>query len=312
MLDMVTGQQNWSDVLKEAIHKLVDLGIAYVEVCKGEVPVQLCEPYFKRHDVVMKFDYDGLGNVFWVHYNTSKFTTTTQMAEANKAEGTEEEVEDAEDETPVVVVTGGPVLVHSLPSMQQICPSRSEHERYKDSWITFLNHAKATRGFTRPQTVIVQPSVLALQECETSMCYSFDQQEKLLPLAEMQLRPSGAVIPFPVSKDGVEVTHCRLIKKMRKVWKEKLVDKPNFKQDAGSMITNPPRGIYKQPFLPFRVSCYTDKLFGGNKEFCVVNSLGIFPMVDIELVGGGDVVATLVMDRCCDWATSSLEGYPVA
>jgi len=126
------------------------------------------------------------------------------------------------------------------------------------------------------------------------------------------LRPAREVIPFPVSKEGLAVTHCRLIKKTRKIWKEKLADKPNFKEDVGKKITNMPWGIYKQPFLPFRVSCYTDKLFGGNKEFCVVNSLGIFPMVDIKLVSVGDVVATLVMDRYCDWATSSLQGYPGA
>jgi len=171
---------------------------------------------------------------------------------------------------------------------------------------------KETRAFTRPQTVIVQPYVISLQECKTVMYCSFDQQEKLIPLAQMQFRAPGEMIPFPVTKEGGEVTPCRLIKKMNKVWKEKVLDKPNFKEEVGHMITNPPWGIYKQPFLPFRVNCYTNKLYGGSKEFCVVNSLGIFPMVDIESVDGHDMVATLVMDRHCAWATRSLEGYPMA
>jgi len=80
---------------------------------------------------------------------------------------------------------------------------------------------------------------------------------------------------------------------MNKVWKEKVTDKRNFKDDLSQMVTNPPWGIYKQPFLPFRVDCYTDKLYGGSKEFCLVNSLGIFPMVDIEAVDRHDVVAAL-------------------
>jgi len=145
------------------------------------------------------------------------------MEKAKEAEGSEEEEEageDEEEETPVakVEVSDGPVLVHSLPSMKQICPSQRKMKRHNDSWITFLNYTQATRAFTRPQTMIVQPFVLALQDGETAMCYSFDQQEKLLPLAEMQLRPSGVVIPFPVSKEGGEVTHCRLKDKMRKIW----------------------------------------------------------------------------------------------
>jgi len=144
------------------------------------------------------------------------------------------------------------------------------------------------------------------------MYCSVDQQDKLIALVQMQFRGTGEMIPFPVDKEGVELTPFRLIKKMNKVWKEKVVDKPNFKEEVGQMITNPPWGIYKQPFLPFRVNCYTDKLYVGSKEFCVVNSLGIFPMVDIEAVDGHDVVATIVMDRYCDWATRSLEGYPTA
>jgi len=37
-------------------------------VCKGEVPVQLSELSLKRTSVVLKCDYDGRGNVYWVHY----------------------------------------------------------------------------------------------------------------------------------------------------------------------------------------------------------------------------------------------------
>jgi len=144
------------------------------------------------------------------------------------------------------------------------------------------------------------------------MYYSFDQQDKLIALAQMQFRGNGEMVPFLVDKEGGEVTPYHLIKKINKVWKEKVTDKRNFKDGVGQMVTNPPWGIYKQPFLPFRVNCYTDKLYGGSKEFCVVNSLGIFPMVNIEAVDGHDVVATLVMDRYCDWATRTLEGYPMA
>jgi len=234
-----------------------------VEVCKGEVPVALREPYLKRQGIVLKFDYGGRGNVCWVRYAPRTSTTTTQME--NNKEGSEEEaeaVESEEEETPVAVVevSDGPILVHALPPLKQICPSQSEQTRYRDSWTSLLNRTKETRAFTRPQTVIVQPFIISLQECETVMYYSFDQQDKLIALAQMQFRATGEMIPFPVDKEGGEVTPCCLIKKMNKVWKEKVVDKPNFKEEVGYMITNPPWGIYKQPFLPFRVNCYTNKL----------------------------------------------------
>ena len=113
----------------------------------------------------------------------------------------------------------------------------------------------------------------------------------------MQFRGNGDMVPFFVDKEGGELIPYRLIKKINKVWKEKVTGKRNFKDDLTDVVTNPPWGIYKQSFLPFRVNCYIDKLYGGSKESCVVNSLGIFPMVDIEAVDGHDVVATIVMDR---------------
>jgi len=308
--ETLTGKYNWSDLLKVAIDKLVEVGKEHAEVFNGQVPASLCEPYLKRQGVVLKFNHDCRGNVFWIRYSTDTSTTATTMVVDNE----EAEEESEEEETPVdaAVVSDGPILVLLLPSNKQYCPSQSAHTRYRDSWTSFLIQAQEERVFTRPHTVIVQPYMLSLQKCENVLYYSFDQQEKLIALAHMQFRGDGEMIPFPVNKEGVEVTPFRLIKKMNKVWKEQVKDKPYFKDELGRAITNLPWGIYKQPFLPFRVDCYTDKLYGGSKEFCVVNSLGLFPMVDLQELNGHDVVATLVMDRYCDWATRSLEGYPMA
>jgi len=65
--------------LKEAIDNLVEVGKTHMEVYKGEVPVQLSKPSLKRHGVVLKFDDDSLGNVFWIHYDISKFCQTTNL-----------------------------------------------------------------------------------------------------------------------------------------------------------------------------------------------------------------------------------------
>jgi len=275
--------------------------------------VQLNELYLKKHGVVLKFDYDGLGNVLWIRY-TSASLTATRVEETNEDTASSSEEKDEEDETRVAEaeVEDGPVTVYSLPHRELICPSQSVQNRHNDDWRSYLYEGRTNKSFTLPKTVIVQPYVFSLQESETAMYYSFDLQDKLLPLAEMQLRPKGEVIPLVISKFEGGTTNWRLEKKIKKIWKEKVPDKPNFKEEVGKMITNPPWGIYKQPFLPFRINCYTDKLYGGNKEFCLVNSLGIFPMVDIQSVNGHDAVATLVMDTYCDWAFTMLQGYPAA
>ena len=314
--ETLRGQYNWSELLKVAIDKLVEVGKEHAEVFNGQVPVSLREPYLKRQGVVLKFNHDCRGNVFWIRYSTNTSTAATKMVVDNEESEDEEGEDDSEEEetsVAAVEVTDGPILVNLLPTNKQFCPSQSAHTRYRDSWTSFLIQAQEERVFTRPHTVIVQPYMLSLQKCENVLYYSFDQQEKLIAMAHMQFRGNGEMIPFPVDKEGPEVTPFRLIKKMNKVWKEKVTDKPNFKDELGQVITaNLPWGIYKQPFLPFRVDCYTDKLYGGSKEFCVVNSLGLFPMVDLQELNGHDVVATLVMDRYCDWATRSLEGYPMA
>jgi len=320
--DTFSGHQTWIHILKEGIDVLVQMGKNHTEAHPSEVPVQLNELYLKRHGVVLKFDYDGLGNVFLIRYASASLTST-RVEETNEASSSLEEdganpesvleEHNEEEETPVAeVVVDGPVTVHSLPDMKLICPSLDPQWRHNDNWESFLQNGRVDKKFTWPKTVIVQPYVLTLQESETAMYYSFDQQCKLLPLAEMQFRPTGDVIPVRASKYGGEVTNWRLEKKIKKVWKEKVPDKPYFKEVVGKMITNPPWGIYKQSFLPFRVNCYTDKLYGGNKEFCLVNSLGFFPMVDIQSVDGHDLPATLVMNRYCDWASNVLQGYPMA
>ena len=127
-----------------------------------------------------------------------------------------------EEETPVaaVEVTDGPILVHLLPGMKQMCPSQSEHTRYRDSFTTLLDQAKVEKVFTRPNTVIVQPYNLSLHKCQNVIYYSFDQQDKLIALAQMQFRGNGEMVPFLVDKEGGEVTPYRLIKKINKVWTE--------------------------------------------------------------------------------------------
>jgi len=223
LCDPLTSQYNWSDLLKVAIDKLVEVGKEHAEVFNGQVPVALREPYLKRQGVVLKFNYDGRGNVYWIRYIPNTSTTTTEM-EVDK-EGSEEEAESAEseeaeseeEETPVaaVEVSDGPILVHLLPSMKQMCPSQSEHARHRDSFTTLLDQAKEEKVFTRPHTVIVQPYILSLQKCENVMYYSFDQQDKLIAFAQMQFRGTGEMVPFPVDKEGPEVTPFHLIKKMK-------------------------------------------------------------------------------------------------
>jgi len=142
LYDPLTSQYNWSDLLKVAIDKLVEVGKKHAEVFNDQVPVALREPYLKRQGVVLKFDYDGRGNVYWICHAPNTFTMTTQtstqmevdMEESEEEEGSEEEVEaaeSAEEETPVAMieVTDGPILVHLLPGMKQMCPSQSEHIR---------------------------------------------------------------------------------------------------------------------------------------------------------------------------------------
>jgi len=129
--DTLTSQNSWSDLLTVAIDKLVEVGKEHMEVFKGEVPVALREPYLKRQGMVLKFAYDGWGNVCWVCYATNTSTTTTQME--NDKEGSEEEaeaVDSEEEETPVaqVEVSDGPILVHALPSLKQICPSQASKQ----------------------------------------------------------------------------------------------------------------------------------------------------------------------------------------
>jgi len=222
LYDPLTSQYNWSGLLKVAIDKLVEVGKEHAEVFNGQVPVALCEPYLKRQGVVLKFDYDGRGNVYWIRHAPSTSTTTTQMEvdkeESKEEEGSEEEVEtaeSAEEETPVaaVKVMDGPILVHLLPGMKQMCPSQSEHTRHRDSFTTLLDQAKVERVFTRPNTVIVQPYILSLQKCQNIIYYSFDQQDKLIALAQMQFCGNGDMVPFLVDKEGGEVTPYRLIKR---------------------------------------------------------------------------------------------------
>ena len=170
LCDPLTSQYNWSDLLKVAIDKLVEVGKEHKEVFFPHiVPVSLREPYLKRQGVVVKFDYDGRGNVYWIRHAPNTFATTKQKAaqikvavveDSEEEEGSEEEVEaaeSAEEETPAaaVEVTDGPILVHQLPGMKQWCPSQSGHTRYRDSFATLLDQAKAEKVFTRPNTVIV-------------------------------------------------------------------------------------------------------------------------------------------------------------
>ena len=48
LCDPLTSQYNWSDLLKVAIDKLVEVGKNHTEVFNDQVPVALCEPYLKR------------------------------------------------------------------------------------------------------------------------------------------------------------------------------------------------------------------------------------------------------------------------
>ena len=68
LYDPLTSQYNWSGLLKVAIDKLVEVGKEHAEVFNGQVPVALREPYLKRQGVVLKFDYDGRGHIYWICY----------------------------------------------------------------------------------------------------------------------------------------------------------------------------------------------------------------------------------------------------
>jgi len=171
--DTIPGEYNWIDILKEAIDLLVQVGKNHTEVHVSEVPVQLSETYLKMHGVVVKFDYDGLRNVFLIRYSEA-FLTTTHVQEGNEADSSKEEdgadtesvseEHNEEEETPEAeVLVDGPVTVHSLPFMELICPSQSPQKRHNDAWLSFLHNAKETKEFTWPHTLIVQPYVLTLK-----------------------------------------------------------------------------------------------------------------------------------------------------
>jgi len=172
--DTFSGHHTWIHILKEGIDVLVQVGKDHTAEHPSEVPVQLNKTYLKRHGVVLKFDYDGLANVFLIRYASASLTAT-RVEETNEADSSKEEdgantesvseEHDEEEETPVAeVVVDGPVTVHSLPDMELICPSRDPQKRHNGNWKSFLQNGKVDKKFTWPKTVIVQPYVLTLQE----------------------------------------------------------------------------------------------------------------------------------------------------
>jgi hypothetical protein len=161
---------------------------------------------------------------------------------------------------------------------------------------------------TTPHYIIVQPRMPGLVSTETVMYYSMDLHDKLQPLAEMQFDRMHRVKPFPVKGNAVQEYRKR--DRVKKNWREK-VGKRNFKQELGDAMTRSD-GIYHQPFLCFRVDCYSDKLNGGKAQDNLVNSMGIFPLVDIQVPNANHEIVDMVIGQHCEWVERVLLRYPMA
>ena len=282
--NLLSQKISWSELMHQGTEALVELGND-----STPCPVSLVRAQLERTGVVIKFDHDGLGNVIWIHQSFN-----------------DDDDGETFDEDPEKTV------VHTLPLRKTLWPSAGtpEEKERLSSFYAFVKHGVDSGDFSMPVNLLVQPYMLSLENSSTALYYCLDKQNKLQPLAEMILKPNGEVISMKEGPDGTEI--CRLRDKVKKIWREKLEGKPNFKLEVGNMITDPRWGLHKQTFLPFRVDAYTDKKYGRNKDYCLVNSVGVFPLVDIESVEGCHEIAELVIDRYCDWATDLLEGYPTA
>jgi len=158
-------------------------------------------------------------------------------------------------------------------------------------------------------TFYVQPHMPTLAAGETRMYYSMDQQNKLIPLAEMHLSTELKVKPYQKSPN--EIYEYRVRDQVKKVFKEK-INSRNFKQDVGHAITHRHAGIFNQPFLCYRINCYAARLRGGQTLTHMVNSMGFFPLVPIDVDDAKHEIARMVIAQHCEWVEKIILAYPMA